>query len=130
MIDAFSVDPSNSNADRELMKELFEECERLRPNLFKVIFFSVTADMMASCVVYCAMAFGMIVPLSETDCQEPNQCITKGLINVISKQAFISTGFYFILYLSRFIHSFTFLSFPLVSWPVTRTTRTSPSPTF
>ena len=38
MIDAFSVDPSNSNADRELMKELFEECERLRPNLFKVIF--------------------------------------------------------------------------------------------
>ena len=39
MIDAFSVDPSNSNADRELMKELFEECERLRPNLFKVMFF-------------------------------------------------------------------------------------------
>ena len=36
MIDAFSGDSSNSNADRELMKELFEECERLRPNLFKV----------------------------------------------------------------------------------------------
>jgi len=36
MIDAFSGDSSNSNADRELMKELFDECERLRPNLFKL----------------------------------------------------------------------------------------------
>ena len=36
MIDAFTSDPSSSNSDRELMKELFEECERLRPNLFKV----------------------------------------------------------------------------------------------
>jgi len=36
MVDAFTSDPSSSNADRELMKELFEECERLRPNLFKL----------------------------------------------------------------------------------------------